>query len=100
MERKEAVRNNTPVKIIITPFPDNVQGNVKGMCLPGKGCYIVLIDSTQPPEQQKLSIGHELAHIFLGHLDKGHNKSMEAMEREAKANADKYYRLYAAGKLC
>lgn len=101
--------NNGPVRIIYTVFPEEMQGEIKGFTAADKKEYIVFIDSSRHPQTQRHTLGHELAHIYLGHFDRGGNvwKSAagarylqdETMEREANANAWKYYRLFLNGNL-
>ena len=81
----------------------------EGFTAADKKEYIVFIDSSRHPQTQRHTLGHELAHIYLGHFDRGGNvwKSAagarylqdETMEREANANAWKYYRLFLNGNL-
>lgn len=53
--------------------------------------FDITIDSDLSPENQKLTLAHEMAHIFLGHLtgealkEEGYNISVTQREFEAEA---------------
>ncbi len=90
--------NGKPVRIKYESFPPGLRGVVKGLCSSDPAGYLVIIDNTRSPQQQRRALGHELAHIFMGHLD-GTGTALEDAERQARANAWKYYRLYRQGRL-
>lgn len=91
--------NGKPVEIRYQEFPQELQGAISGIVtakFPQK--YIILIDSTRPPLVQRHTIGHELAHLYLNHLD-DHDRPVMDQEREANARAWEFYRRYRAGDL-
>ena len=102
--------NGRPVKIVYEVFPQQIQGKIKGFTSASTDEYIIMIDSSRHPQAQRHTLGHELAHIYLGHFDRSgvawkllpdawqYSQDKE-LEREANANAWKYYRLFINGKL-
>lgn len=93
------------IKITRCPFPETIRGKVRGVTSHDKDGFFVVIDSTRGQVAQRRTLGHELAHIFLGHFDRS-DIEWELLEkgtrfitdREIEAEADrhawKYYRLY------
>ena len=93
------------IKITRCPFPETIQGKVRGLTSHDKDGFFVVIDSTRGQVAQRRTLGHELAHIFLGHFDRSdiewqplttgtHFITDKAIEAEADRHAWKYYRLY------
>lgn len=74
-------------RIRFKPFPPEVHGLIGGVTggKPG-GMLTVLIDSTLPEDEQKKTLKHELAHIFLNHFDQD-ERDIEDIEAEADATA-------------
>lgn len=65
------------------PFPPPIKGKCNGVTARTDGKYFILIDSSNPPEQQALTLRHELAHIALNHFeDRTH--TIDHIEQEAK----------------
>lgn len=102
--------NGRPVKIVYEVFPQQIQGKIKGVTFAGTDEYIIMIDSSRHPQAQRHTLGHELAHIYLGHFDRsgvawelmpdgGSFSHDETLEREANAHAWEYYRLFLNRKL-
>lgn len=85
------------VSIKYEPFPEQLQGSTSGFTVARRGKYMVVIDSTRAGIVQRRTIGHELAHIFLGHFEK--KIPTLIAEREADRRAWEYYRLYRDGQL-
>ena len=93
------------IKITRCPFPETIRDKVRGVTSTDKGGFFVLIDSTRGQVAQRRTLGHELAHIFLGHFDRSDIKwqlletgtrfiTDKGIEAEADRYAWKYYRLY------
>ena len=93
------------IKITRCPFPETIRGKVRGVTSHDKDGFFVVIDSTRGQVAQRRTLGHELAHIFLGHFDRSNiewkllqNGTRFITDREIEAEADryawKYYRLY------
>ena len=87
------------VNIKYEPFPEQIQGKIKSFVRSKRdGKYLIVIDSTRAPIVQRFALGHELAHIFRGHLD-DMSIPLTRAEREADRHAWQYYRLYRDGLL-
>ena len=92
--------NGKEIKIEYTEFPDGVHRFCKGFVVEDKDDFLIGIDSRNAPIVQRYVLGHELAHIFLGHelpyISEYINmqKEHKAMEREANKQSWVYYRLY------
>ena len=93
------------IKITRYPFPEIIRGRVRGLTSHDKDGFFVVIDSTRGQVAQRRTLGHELAHIFLGHFDRSDIKWQplesgthfiidKVIEAEADRHAWKYYRLY------
>ena len=67
------------------PFPEALRGAVFGLIY---GDSNILIDSTQSPERQEITLRHELAHLVLNNRDS--DKSLQEIEAEADAIAATY----------
>lgn len=76
-------------KLQYIPFVEEIRGYVRGIARMDvkRGRYYIYIDSTLPQDQQKWTLKHELAHIYLGHLDNP-ERDVEEVEAEADAKAD------------
>lgn len=103
-------RDGRPVQIIIEEFPEELQGRVRGLTIMGDENYTIMIDSSRHPLIQRRTLGHELAHIYMGHLDQSEHgwRPMDneyeysvdkSLEHEANLHAWEYYRLYRDGNL-
>lgn len=95
MQRFRAVRNGKPIDIFIDTWPESIK-SIFGFCTDEKDRYIVCVSDRAPDINREL--GHELAHIFCGHLENGLHFSME-MEKEADQKAFMYYKLWELGLL-
>ena len=84
-------------EIIIAELPETLRV-LKGFCTIQEDSYIIGIDNTLPDYEYNFILGHELAHIYCGHLDNG-NKAAEEQEAEANNLAWTYYRRYRTGEL-
>jgi len=82
-------------RIAITPLPNSIRV-LKGISILQDDCYIIGIDYSLPEDEYKHILGHELAHIFLNHLDdmKPGERTTVDQEREADQKAPEYYKLY------
>ena len=89
--------NGRKIAIVWIPFPKET-GTICGAMIEVEEYYIVAIDSTAAPIRQRHALGHELAHIYLDHLDQ-YNRGIWDLEAEANHNAWDYYRAYRGGKL-
>lgn len=90
--------NGKPVRIEYAPFPAALRDAVKGISSADPSGYFILIDSTRGAQQRRHTLGHELAHVYLNHLE-GAGTALADAEREARANAWRFYRLYKQGLL-
>ena len=93
------------IKITRCPFPETIRGKVRGVTIYDKDGFFVVLDSARGRVAQRRTLGHELAHIFLGHFDRSdiewkllQKGDRFITDREIEAEADryawKYYRLY------
>lgn len=93
------------IKILHYPFPEEIRGIVRGVTSADNDGFFVLIDCTRGQVAQRRTLGHELAHIFLGHFDRSDIEwellekgtrfiTDRRIEAEADRHAWKYYRLY------
>ena len=91
--------NGKEVVIEYTPFPESIRGKVKGFLSASVkfDCWLICIDSELSPQAQRHCLGHELAHLFLDHLDS--KKPIPEIEAEANRRAWEFYRAYKNGKL-
>lgn len=80
-------------------FPKELRGGILGFTTAKfNDCYIIAIDSTRHPLTQRHTLGHELAHIYLDHLEQP-GRNVREQEREANRAAWYFYRQYKAGNL-
>lgn len=79
------------IQIHFEPFPAQLQGIISGIVVDCGGQWSVSIDNTRNRQRQRMALGHELAHIFLGHLDNTTRTTVE-QEAAARASAWHYYR--------
>ena len=84
--------NGKEIVIEYDAFPDGVRKLIKAYVAEDTDAYLIGIDTHNAAIVQRFALGHELAHVFLGHLDSSKPKAVQ--EREANKNAWKYYRLY------
>lgn len=97
----DAINNNLGLlthnkkRIVITPLPIGIC-ILKGISILQDDCYIIGIDQSLPEDEYKRVLGHELAHVFLNHLDnlKPGDRSTADQELEADQRAMEYYKLY------
>lgn len=80
-------------ELVFYPFPCEHIGG----CLTtnSDGSYLIVINSSLDEEQQHLSIGHELAHLFLNHLESDLPSSTK--EEQAEKYSKFYYNLWKEG---
>lgn len=110
----EIMKDNAGRNIIITKHPFTGKAKkFRGVTAHARGenNFYVLINSARGKAKQRRTIGHELAHIFLGHFDMPlledgpdivnismFNKKRLVQnlthEKEADKNARKYYKIY------
>ena len=89
-------RNGKKIIVYFVPLPKEIGENIHGMVTEDSTGYYIMIDSSRTEDEQKRILGHELAHIFLGHLEDRRVSDPEA-EAEADRAAAYYYKLYAEG---
>lgn len=94
---KELRHKGRPVIISYTEFPAEIRGQIRGMLSAADDKYYILIDSALPDEIQRKALGHELAHIFLGHTEGGIDHA--TAEKEAHLLEDAFRQIYEAGEL-
>lgn len=80
-----------PYSLYYVNFPAGCNGEVYGITkLKPDGSYIVAIDAAQDEQTQAHALRHELAHIYLKHLEpETAGKTIQEVEREADEYADK-----------
>ena len=95
--------NGKEITVEYTEFPDGVHRLIKAFVVEEYNGYLIGIDSRRAQIVQRFALGHELAHIFLGHelmpLSEGFKARQEEKEREANKAAWHYYRAYRDNKL-
>ena len=96
MQRFRAERNGKAVDIYIEPWPNGIT-SIGGIALNKPDHYIISVNENAPDPNR--SLGHELAHVFLGHLDDGQNKTIAEMEQEANREALRYFNMWESGLL-
>lgn len=81
-----------PYKVFYTRFPTACEGALNAVVtlLPG-GEYIILIDNTKDEATQAFALKHELAHLYLKHLEQTGGET-EKVEAEADEYAEKMTR--------
>lgn len=73
----------------------NLPEDVHGFSCIRDGGYLLVVNSLDSAQRQRLSTGHELAHIILGHLDGIRKRDpVEVLEAEAHAAAWTCYGLF------
>ena len=95
---KELTHNGRQIEIRYHCFPEALRGHLRGACMIRNNRYVILIDNKLPEEIQRRTLGHELAHVFLGHLDSRKMK-VNVAEFEADMAEEEYMQRYAAGDL-
>lgn len=96
--------NGRPIRIQRVPFPVKTCG---GATIRRPAEYLVLVNESVTPIQQRHALGHELAHVYLGHLERAAGQAADsagiveddAPEREANRHAWAFYRAYRDGDL-
>lgn len=69
--------------ILYSRFPAACEGNINGIAsLFPDGRYIIMIDNTKDEETQAHALKHELAHLYLKHLERDEGE-IEQIEAEA-----------------
>ena len=90
--------NGKEVRIKFIPFPEGIEtlpGFLTGSCK--IDYWLIAINSRLHPLTQRHALGHELAHLFLDHLEQ--DKPIWEQEAEANKMAWYFYREYKAGRL-
>ena len=82
-------------QIKIHAFPDGIN-HLTGISFIQGDSYIIGIDKKLSQDQHKHILGHELAHIFLNHLDnlKPGERTTAKQEQEADERATEFYNLF------
>lgn len=78
------------ITVHFEPFPEQLRGVISGIVVDCGNQWAVSIDSTRSRQRQRMALGHELAHIFLGHLDNA-ARTTAFQEAEARRFAWYYY---------
>lgn len=86
------------IEIYYAPIPDQDGIRTRGMAYKEDGVYKVFISTSISIIQQHHTLGHELAHVFCGHLEEK-DPDRTAQEREANQKAWDYYNAYVSGDL-
>ena len=90
--------NGKRIRIFYRPFPEELHKKAFGLTAREGMCYTVIIDSTIDDYIQDYVLGHELAHIFLNHLEQEESGTRE-QEQVAHDEAWVYYWKYVNGEL-
>ena len=85
------------IRIVYTPLFDEIYGTT-AYWPKEPDFFLIAINSQMAPIQQRRTLGHELAHVFLGHLT-DEKMTLGRAEREAWREAWEYYRAYRDGAL-
>ena len=82
-------------QIKIHTFPDDIK-LLRGISFIQGDAYIIGINKKLTQDQYKHTLGHELAHIFLNHLDnlKPGERTTAEQEQEADERATEFYSLF------
>ena len=107
---KRLERRGKPIEIKYISFPGELKRLIRGATVERDDHFTVLIDSDLNADQLKRTLGHELAHIFLGHFDdrggdwrplpdQGQYMQDPARERAADDHALEYYQMYIKKEL-
>ena len=97
--------NRKEITIEYTAFPDGVHRFCRGFVVEDEDSYLIGIDNRNAPIVQRFALGHELAHIFLGHEMPLISEYMDMLkelrdkEKEANKAAWHYYRAYRDNRL-
>ena len=84
------------VEIVYTDLPKEIK-DLKGLCKKRtEDSYLVFINTCYNKRSQIKTLGHELAHIGLGHHEKAFS---ETVEQEADNMAKEYYDRYKSNSL-
>lgn len=90
--------NGKEVKIKYVPFPLDIQGKIFGALKECSDYWLIVIDSTRCKLHQRKTLGHELAHLFLDHLDQ-FDRDIRDIEWEAQKMSWTFYKAYISGLL-
>ena len=91
------MHNGKPVIVKTLPFPDSLRGTAGGFAVVNDKEYTVAVDEGNAAIVQRFVLGHELAHVFLNHLEAHLDREdvrREEQEREANKRAWEFYRAY------
>ena len=96
MDEKTLRHRGMDVYIDISLFSDFSEriDKIGGFAVKRHDCYVIAINTSRPLIVQRFVLGHELAHVFLDHLEAPRQISVKDMEREANKAAWDYYRAY------
>ena len=86
------------VAIIYRRLPEEHRKETRGFVGKEDGRYTVIINADMSQLQRNFTLGHELAHVFCGHLDR---KGLDFIEKEHEADAKAwdYFKAYRDGDL-
>lgn len=80
-----------PIRFGKLPLPKEI----RGATIARERGYTIALNSRRCGIAQRLTLGHELAHVFLGHYERERKReSVKAQEREARRCALKFSMLY------
>lgn len=68
-------------KVKYFPFPDEIKDECYGFTVQKQNLFLIAINSNRPPEQQRITLKHELSHILLDHFNDP--RPVEEIEEEA-----------------
>lgn len=83
----ELLWKGVPVRIVFTPFPEELRGSVRGVAGASAEEYLVVIDEALTVGGRLAALAHELTHIYAGHFENG-SILVEQVEREAHGIED------------
>ena len=96
LDAGQMIHKGRKVAITWLPFPD-VNG-IGGALIEDKEYYLIAINSALAQIRQRHALGHELAHLFLDHLDRRDIPIM-LLEKQANRYAWTFYNAYKRGDL-
>ena len=86
------------MKQITVRYTDEFPRSVGGLCIPRDDEYLIVINANMDRYHQWNALGHEFAHICLGHLDTKQG-TVKQMELEANLLSWEYYQRFRDHRL-
>ena len=86
------------VVVMYRRFPEENRIDTRGFVVKEDGRYTVIINADMSQIHRNFTLGHELAHVFCGHLDR-QGLNFAEKEHEADTKAWDYFKAYRDGCL-